>query len=361
MERLRRFKFSGYVQARWETSENKSDTVRVTGSPPVATPANTERFYIRRARLKLTYDAAPLSQAVIQIDGTSGTAGIMRLLEAYVALFDPWTPLHQHSLTIGQMNVPFGWEIERSSSVRELPERSRAENVLFPGERDRGIKFVSQWTPQIETVLGAFNGGGINDATFVTSDPTRAKDLLARARYSQGVVDGSVSVLDGEALTPLTGTDVMTDRQRLGADVQLYYEAPRAGGGSLRGELYVGHDVNPDSVRALTTTAGGSGGTLLRPGADPAHFATDVTGWYVMWVQNAGERLQFAARYDTYDPNTDLDHDQFERWSLGLNWFWDGYTRFSFAYDLPRTERLVAGRYEDPDDNLWTVQVQLKF
>ena len=56
------------------------------------------------------------------------------------------------------MNIPFGYEIERSSSVRELPERSRAENVLFSGERDRGLKIVSQWTPQIETVIGGWNG-----------------------------------------------------------------------------------------------------------------------------------------------------------------------------------------------------------
>src|SRR6185503_21206233 len=28
-DKLKKFKFSGYIQARWETSENKSDTVRV--------------------------------------------------------------------------------------------------------------------------------------------------------------------------------------------------------------------------------------------------------------------------------------------------------------------------------------------
>lgn len=361
-DKRRRFKFSGYVQARWESSEQKSDSVRVTGSPPVVTPANTERFLVRRARIKLTYDSSPLSQAVIMFDGSSSGSSInARLLDAYVTLFDPWTALHQHSLTAGQMNVPFGYEIERSSAAREMLERSRAENVLFPGERDRGVKLTSLWTPRLETVLGMFNGGQIGDANFPTTDPTRAKDLLARVRYMQGTVDGGLSFMSGEAVTPLTGADVRTTRRRFGLDGQVYYQLPAAGGGTLRGELYAGHDVNADSVRALTVAAGGDAGTLIRPGADRDHFATDVLGWYVMWVQNWGDWWQFAARYDIYDPNTDLDHDQYERWGFALHYFHDGWTRLTAAYDIPRTERLVGTRWDDPHDNLFTLQLQLRF
>src|SRR6185503_19109887 len=146
----------------------------VTGSGPTIAPSNNERFYIRRGRLKLTYDSSPLSQAVVYFDGASSGSSInVRLLEAYVTLLDPWTVLHSHAVTVGQMNVPFGYELERSSSVRELPERSRAENVLFPGERDRGAKLVSQWSSQLETVLGVYNGPGISSADYPTADPTR--------------------------------------------------------------------------------------------------------------------------------------------------------------------------------------------
>ena len=45
VDKLKKFKFSGYIQARWETAENKNDSVRVTGTPPVVTAANLERFY----------------------------------------------------------------------------------------------------------------------------------------------------------------------------------------------------------------------------------------------------------------------------------------------------------------------------
>jgi hypothetical protein len=67
-------------------------------------------------------------------------------------------------------------------------------------------------------------------------------------------------------------------------------------------------------------------------------------------------------RHDTYDSNTDLDHDQFARTSLAANWFYDGFTRVTVSYDVPTTDRaLGGGRFEDPKDNLWIVQVQHKF
>ena len=334
--------------------------MRVTGSPATITPANTERFYIRRARLKLTYDSSPLSQAVVYIDG--GADRTVRLLEAYVTLRDPWTVLQAHQLTIGQFNLPFGYEIERSSSLRELPERSRAENVLFPGERDRGVKLVDQWTPQLETVVGLFNGTGISNADFPIGDPTRGKDFTARARWSQGTIDAAVSVYDGLHVTPLTGGDVETDKTRLGFDAQAFYELPSLGGGTLRGEWYLGHEVNPDSVRALTIAPSTSNPVrLLRPGADPAHFATDFSGGYVMWVQNLGDHFQAAARWDAWDPDVDVDHDQYWRVGVGFHWFYDGFTRLSLAYEAPRTEVATPAGYDDPGDNLWTVQVQHKF
>jgi hypothetical protein len=357
-DKLRKFKFSGYVQARYEIGENSTDSVKVAGSPATLTAANGERFFIRRARLKLAYDASPWSEAVVYFDG--GQDRTIRLLEAYVTLLDPWTPTHQHRLTVGQMNVPFGFEIERSSSARELPERSRAENVLFAGERDRGIKLVSQWTPQFETVVGLFNGPGVSSADFPSADPDRRKDAVARARFSQGVVDGAVSWYGGRAVTALTGPDVVTDKRRLGFDGQVDWELPRIGGGTLRAEVYAGHEVNPDSVKALTTS--NTAGRLLKAGADPGRFATDMQGGYVMWVQNIGDGLQAVARYDWYDPNVDRDHDRFRRTGLGLNAFFGGNTRVTVAYDIPTTDVAVAGGgFDDPHDNLWTFQVQHRF
>ncbi|MBI5170300.1 MAG: hypothetical protein HZA61_12500 [Candidatus Eisenbacteria bacterium] len=360
LDKLKKIKFSGYVQARLEHGEANADTVKVSGSPYTATTANLNRFFIRRARLKLTYDTGALSQAVVYFDG--GSDRTVRLLEAYVTLLDPWTAMHDHQLTIGQQNVPFGYEIERSSGTRELPERSRAENVLFSGERDRGVKLVSQWTPQLQTTVGLFNGGGVNHPDFPNSDPTLGKDFVGRARWSQGTFDVAGSYYFGRNLVPLTGADVVTEKSRAGLDAQAYWTLPTLGGGTLRGEWYLAHEANPDSAKALIvapTTANPV--RLLKTGANAAHLATDAAGGYLMWVQNVGDRTQGVVRWDAWDPNVDADHDQYSRWSVGANWFWDGFTRLTIAYDAIRTETKAGTRWTDPQDNLWTLQVQHKF
>jgi hypothetical protein len=292
---------------------------------------------------------------VIYFDG--GTDRAIRLLEAYVTLFDPWTVDHRHSFTVGQFNVPFGYEIERSSSVRELPERSRAENVLFPGERDRGAKIVSQWNDQIETVVSVLNGGGINHPLYSNTDPTRMKDFTGRVRWSQGTFDAAASYYWGEDWVPIVGPEVKTDKTRLGFDAQFYYQAPSMGGGTLRAEYYGGRNANADSLRVLAPPPAGQAAALTRP----ENLATDFMGWYLMWVQNFGDRAQVAVRYDTYDPNLDLDHDQYWRISSGFNFFYDGNVRITLSYDFQNTETLRGTVYEDPADNLWTVQFQHKF
>jgi hypothetical protein len=360
-DKLRRFKLSGYVQVRYEISDGDNDSVRVSGNPAVLTTSNLERFSIRRGRIKLTYDHSPWSQAVVYFDG--GSDRQVRLLEGYAAFTEPRTPEPRWQAWIGQMNVPFGYEVERSSSTRELPERSRVENVLFPGERDRGLKLMGLFAGKVEAVAGVFNGGGIGDANFPNTDPSRGKELVGRVRAILGTVDFAVSGSTGKATTALTGDDVVTDRTRFGFDTQVYYALPHTGGGSLKFEVYRGHNANADSLSALTVGPTSANPVrLLAAGADPGHLATDFLGGYAMAVQNVGESFQLAARFDWFDPNEDVDHDRFERWNVALNAFYQGLTRVTVSYEHPITERrLSSGAYEDPVDNLWTLQVQHTF
>lgn len=358
-----RFRFSGYMQARFEVGEASSDTVRVIGAPPVASSSNVSRFFIRRARVKLTVAPGPRSEAVISVDGSQDRT--VRVLDAALTLKDAWTPNQAHRLTIGQFEIPFGFELERSSSVRELPERSRAENVLFSGERDRGLKLENRWSPKLTTVAALLNGGGFNDPDFPNSDPTRGKDFCARARWSEKTVQVAASYSFGRDVVPLSGPDAWTERERMGADAQWSYKLPQLGSGSLMAELYAGTETNPDSVRALVATVSASGGQqarLLRPGADPAHLATPCAGGYVLWVQEVAPRVQLAVRHDRFDPNTDAARDDYARWSFGLNTRFDEQTRLSVAYDAIRTHVATAGGgFRDPADNLWTFQAQFRF
>ena len=361
VDKLKKVKFSGYLQVRYEVAEADNDSVRVAGNPATITPTNLERFYLRRSRFKLTYDHAPWSQAVLYVD--AGADRQVRMLEAYAVLTDPRTSEPKHALWLGQFNVPFGYEIERSSSLREVPERSRMENVLFPGERDRGVKLASQWGTRLQTVLAVINGGGTGSAEFPATDPSRGKDVLGRVRALLGPVDVAVSGYAGKAVVPFTGPDATLSRTRVGADAQAYYELPRLGGGSLRGEAWAGHNVNADSLTALVVRPSNANPvTLPLAGANLNHLATDFAGGYVMWVQNLGTKFQLAGRWERFDPNVDVDHDQFERWNAAAHWFHAGLTRLTVAYEIPRTARPDgAGGFFDPKDNLWTLQLQHTF
>lgn len=360
LDKLKKIKLSGYLQLRMERSQASDDSVKAAGNPLVLTPANQDRFYIRRGRVKLTFDPSERSQAVVQIDG--GSDRQIRLLDAFLTISDPWTPYQNHQLTFGQFNTPFGYEVERSSSVRELPERSRAENVLFPGERDRGIRLTDRWTDAFETTVAVLNGGGIGNADYPGGDPTAAKDWTARARLSLGWLDLAASGYLGSSVVAMTGPDAGVDRSRFGADGQFYYELPRLGGGSLRGEFFAGEEVNPDSVAALTSKVTADRPVrVMKSGALASHLDSAFRGGYLMWVQNLGDRFQAAARYDLFDRNVDADHDRYERWNFGLNYFFDGFTRLTLACDLPRTQTKSGPAWVDPDDNLWTFQAQYRF
>jgi hypothetical protein len=350
-------RITGFAQARWETAENSADTIRVSGGDAVS--ANRNRFSIRRARLKATYEEAGVGRGVVYLN--AGDSREVELLEAHVTLLDPWTADHRHALIIGQQNVPFGFDLEYSASSQELLERSQAERTLFPGERDRGIVLESRWTPRVTTSLGVFNGTTIGeDARFVAVDPNGNKAVVGRLRIRQGPWTAAVSGYAARAATPLTGADVITDKTRFGADAQARYELRGIGAGELRGEVFFGHQANPDSVEALTTASGDH--LLPVAGADPAHFATDVAGGYVIWIQSFARRYSFAARYDMYDPNTDTDHDRLARVTLALHGQYGRHVRASVAYEIPDTERRAAtGTFEDPHDNRWTVQFQHKF
>ena len=94
--------------------------------------------------------------------------------------------------------MPFGYEVERSSSIRELPERSRAETVLFPGERDRGIKLMGLDRQPLRSRRRGHQRRRDLGPDFPNTDPSRGKDVLGRARVVLGFVDVAVSGYTGE-------------------------------------------------------------------------------------------------------------------------------------------------------------------
>lgn len=116
--KLNKIKVSGYVQAQWESYGK--DLVKTND------PNNT--FYIRRARIKFTYDALDGVKFVIQPDFSTGN---LSLKDAYAVVNIP--KIKDFTLWAGQFNRP-DYEVEYSSSQREVLERSRVIRAIYPGK-----------------------------------------------------------------------------------------------------------------------------------------------------------------------------------------------------------------------------------
>jgi hypothetical protein len=306
LQKLTKIKVSGYIQAQYQNYENLNTQ-----------PSNF--FSIRRARVKFTYEAADGIKFVLQPDFSPGA---LALKDAYVVMNDRWTK--SFSLWMGKFNRP-NYEVEYSSSQREILERSLVVRTLYPGERAVGAKLEYNPTNmplhlQIALLNGndgltIANNAGTNLNTNENKDIDNYKDVMVRATYnlslgSFGGLDfgahGYFGSLKSLALKTLNSDytsikDVKfgdaVKRNWVGGEFQLFADV--LGGLSVKGEYIAGKNatIGYAPVAAVGTTA-------AIPGV--ANFQNKFAGYYLYFIKNLGKKNQFAFRYDYYDPNTDI-------------------------------------------------------
>jgi hypothetical protein len=331
VDALNRMKLSGYIQAQYV-----NDEASVNALSSATATRNRDQFSVRRARVKFTYQFSPTSRFVLQPDIASGG---VTLKDGYVELTEPWTAWH-HTLTAGQFNWPFGFEIMYSSSDREMPERSRVVRTLFPGERDRGVQFSGLgFADRFNYRVAIVNGTG----TAQTFDFNKRKDLVARVGGSLGPVDIGASIYRGAELVSVTGaaTGREFEKTREGIDVQVVTPIPGLG---LRGEYIRGVQPPAPGVAANQATA------------------ADVSGYYLYAIQNVGTRNQFVVRYDSYDPDADdrlanaVANAKVNTLGGSYIFHWDANSKVMVTY-----EKSSSSGFTDPDDNVFTLRYQYKF
>lgn len=324
--KLTKIKLSGYIQAQYEWFRD-----------PSVYPDN--QFSLRRARVKIQYEPVTGVAFVLQPDFIpSGVS----LKDAYVQVNEPW--LKTFSLWAGQFNRP-NYEVEYSSSQREVPERSRVIRTLYPGERAIGAKLeIHPPSFPLKFQLAVLNGSDflvIKDAAGVDVNPKNRdfdnfKDLMGRLTYQvrlgkAGSLDFGVNGYLGY-LKATTDTVLNSDytvnraieigkplhRNWAGAEMQLYLDF--LGGMAIKGEFMMGKNAYPGF--ALTTSATDPVQTTLSGDTLTMNYTTTKTttirpniernfmGYYIYLVKNIGKKHQFAIRWDYYDPNTKIKGDQ---------------------------------------------------
>lgn len=395
VDALKKLKISGYIQSQFQMAEAKGVSSIAGGN----FPANVRsRFAVRRGRIKFNY-ANDLTQYVLQIDVTQNGVGIK---DAYVSALDPWAKTV--GLTAGVFDRPFGFEIMYSSGAREAPERSRMFQALFPGERELGAKI--EVMPQegpfsfLNLRAGLFNGV-LNTA----NENNGIKDFIGRAGMqllfpqANAAVDGGVSLYAGKvtnaskfvhSIDPASAVKMYRvdstasnlggnhGRVYYGGDLQFYLDIPGFGGLSLRGEVITGTQPGTASGTSFYNPYTSSGAI---DAASPL-YVRKFLGWYAAWIQNVGADHQFVARYDVFDPNTDvrgsdvgaagsnLNAADLKISTLGLGWIYhfDASVKFVLYYDIVKNEKAspaaagsLAAFSRDLHDNVLTLRTQFRF
>ena len=385
LAKLTKIKISGYIQGQYDMYDFQDDKGPVAGSSAQAPVSNS--FYLRRARIKFTYETLEGIKFVLQPDFAFDKVSVK---DAYVVLNDRWT--QTYSLTVGQFNR-LSYEVEFSSNFREFLERTRMTNTLYPNERDLGAKFEANFDTKysfpLKLQLAVFNGNfGEGSTANQVRDIDSNKDVMARMVYSikfpsKGLgIDvgghgyfGSTKVLPQPVTTPVTPPAVFSDvnnnpftpevgttlkKDWLGVETQVYYDF--FGGTSLKAEYISG-------------TISGSTNPLETYSNFAANKVRNFSGFYVAFMKNIGKSHQAIVRFDQYDPNRKLsgtdvtrtDDLKYNTWNFGWQYFYDENVKVVLGYNMPLNEKSdkVGGDYStsksDRKDNTFSIRLQAKF
>lgn len=357
LAKLTKIKVSGYVQAQWE--KYGADIEKSLGY--------NNTFYIRRARLKFTYEPADGIKLVLQPDFSTGN---LTLKDAYAVVNIP--KLRDLTLWAGQMNRP-DYEVEYSSGQREVLERSRVIRTIYPGEREVGAKleYIGTDIPlkaQVMIMNGNFTGAQAKDIDS-------RKDVMARLVYSVTMPASGIGIDFGfnhyfgnnlaktnkyirnsnGLLDSLDNVWRYMDKKWTGGEIQIF--ADILGGMALKCEYISGKNSTPSTTAVTATTA--------QMKANP-NLYNNFSGFYIYFIKNVGSGNQFVARYDYYDPNTKLKSDAagsslyYKSWTLAWQYYLNDNIRITLNYEIPKNETNAANP-SDLKDNTLGVRVQAKF
>ncbi|HEY6077455.1 MAG TPA: hypothetical protein VIW29_01545 [Polyangiaceae bacterium] len=170
------FRLSGYIQGQYQHSRLSEDQLQQGGAP-----FNQNQFLVRRARLRIdrVWDFA---SAALELDANTVRGPRVGIRRAEAALFyqgknaAELPPLVQ--LSVGVMDIPFGYELNESARTRWFMERSQGSLSMFPTEPDVGAK-LSGGVSFVRYAVAVMNGEPVDENGF-PRDPNNAKDVLAR-------------------------------------------------------------------------------------------------------------------------------------------------------------------------------------
>lgn len=335
----------GYIQPEFKVAFN--------GNNVDGTSKNDLGFSFRRARLGFTGNI-PYDFSYYVLAEFSSFQNGPYLLDAFVSYnrFKPW-----FKISMGQFKKPFGLElttgcqdlytINRSKVVNELSSPDRDLGVMISGSSGSKKIFGLEKENILSYSLSVTNGTGKN-----TVDIDRAKDFIGRlviAPYDWISVGGSYQFGKQKNSDPTVKT--MDERMRYGADLTF-----KKYNFIFQTEYVFGLDKGSKLI------GGGCGAT---PELVVGNFKSN--GYYAQLMYNTKWKLMPLVKYETYDPNIELedfDHTSFRNSTVtfGLNYYANDWTRIqlNYLYNIESSSSTDITNYNEVPNDLFLLQIQVK-
>jgi len=310
---------SGYIQGRYNAYEFSG---------------TTDEFTTKRAVIGLSGKVVDNVLFKAEID----TAKDNKLLnDAWIKL----TYLPKANITVGQFKIPYSEEYLTSSSAIDTIERSLPVDSMAT-EFDRGIMVdANLFEKRFYYGVALVNGTGKN-----TSDDNSSKDVIGRivltpfANEKDSALSGLKFGLNYQTGTQNKYTNRTRgyDRTRYGALVK--YEIKNF---KIQTEyLKQDYNHNPDATK---------------PDAE-----IESNGWYALMTytfpMRNGMNIQPVLKYETYDPDNNVETNTQSITTFGVNWNINKATKFSTNYRWRNDDR---GGKTATNMNEWFSQLQIKF
>ena len=304
---LKKIKPSFYTQFQW------TDTQSETGSS-----IRGDGFNVRRSRFGLTYSPLPETSAKISVDFSTGSNRLAAELKDLIITQKLGS---ETSALVGQQSIPLGYEIERSSSVREMPERSLYNRRLFAGERDRGVQIRHQVGNGLIAHAGIWSGLTVNDPQQSGfQDQDMEIGFTAGIRNDQAKYGYGISAFFGNrpGFTTTGGTVIPESDRFLVYLDGMYMISDQL---TARGEVMFGKDRDP------------LGGTSPTFGDE-----TNVLGYHAQLSYFADPKNQFTIKYENYDPDTGDDvstNRAISQLGLAYTYHFNKALKLTFSWEHP--------------------------
>lgn len=326
---------SNYVQFQW------SDTQQQSGR------TTNDGFQVRRIRLGQKNKLDDKTSIKVSFDLATGSNRVAAELRDALLIYDlePAGTSSVRQFILGQQPLPLGYEIERSSSDREFPERALYNTTLFAGERDRGVQYRQGIGPKTFVHIALWQGMTVSDPQQSADGFRDADNTLAYSagfRHQDGRYEVGAAYFHGQrsgftpTIDPLNPVPAV-DRNLVYLDGTVSnFLAPDL---SLRGELMFGEDRPP---------VGGK--------TDPVYRRqTDVLGYQLQLSYKANARSQFHLRYQRFDPDTTSSPDDaVQGFGFGYTYWVHPGAKVTISYEVFDEEGTEIR------NNVWTIRSQFK-